>query len=276
MADMDLDTTLAALAADPHHPVDLAELSFHLAADEYPDLDIPTYLARLDLLADALRPRLHGPLTARTAELATMLFEDAGFAGNADDYYDPRNSYLCDVLDRKLGIPITLSVLAVAVGVRAGLDVAGVGLPGHFVAKVTDGEACVVFDPFNGGQFLDAAACEQLVSAVTGQPFELTDEMLEATPPGAVAARMLNNLKGAYLRKSDFARAARVIGRLIQLLPGDPVQRRDLGVALVHAGKPGRAIDHLQAYLDLVPDAADAEEVRTFLSDAKSAVARWN
>jgi regulator of sirC expression with transglutaminase-like and TPR domain len=273
---MNLDSTLAALAADPHHPVDLAELSLHLAADEYPDLDIPTYLARLDVLADTLRPRLHGPLASQTAELSALLFEDAGFAGNADDYYDPRNSYLCDVLDRKLGIPITLSLLAVAVGERAGLDVAGVGLPGHFVAKVTDGEACVVFDPFNGGGFLDESACEQLVSAVTGQPFELTDGTLDATPPGAVAVRMLNNLKGAYLRLSDFGRAARVIGRLIQLMPGDPVQRRDLGVSLIRAGKPGRAIDHLRAYLDLVPDAADADEVRTFLGDAKAAVARWN
>ena len=274
---MDLDTTLAALAADPHHAVDLAELSLHLAADEYPDLDIPVYLARLDVLADTLRGRLHGPLTFRVAELTTLLFEDAGFAGNADDYYDPRNSYLCDVLDRKLGIPITLSVLAVSVGGRAGLDAAGVGLPGHFVAKVTDDDgACVVFDPFNGGQFLDEAACEQLVSAVTGQPFELSAEALAAAPPGAIAARMLNNLKGAYLRQSDFGRAARVISRLLQLLPGDHVQRRDLGVALVHAGQPGRAIGHLQAYLDLVPDAADADEVRTFLGDAKSAVARWN
>lgn len=274
---MDLDTTLAALAADPRHAVDLAELSLHLAADEYPDLDVPVYLARLDVLADTLRGRLDGPLAAQASELTHFLFEEAGFAGNADDYYDPRNSYLCDVLDRKVGIPITLSLLAVAVGERAGLAVAGVGLPGHFIAKVTDDNgAFVLFDAFNGGQYLDAAACEQLVSTVTGQQFELSAESLAATPPGAIVGRMLNNLKGAYLRRSDFGRAARVMERLVRLAPDDPIQRRDLGVALVHAGRPGRAIDHLEAYLERVPGAADGDAVRTFLSDAKAAVARWN
>lgn len=274
---MDLDTTLAALAADPTLSVDLAELALHLARDEYPDLDVPVYLARLDALADELRPRLAGSLAARTAGLAQFLFEECGFAGNADDYYDPRNSYLNDVLDRRLGLPITLSVLAMAVGLRAGLAVAGVGLPGHFVAKASDSSGHdILFDPFHGGQFLDADGCEQLVAAVTGQPFTLTAQSVAAAPPGLIAVRMLNNLKAVYLRDSDFARAARVMERLVQLAPDDPVQRRDLGVSLVHAEKPGRAIGHLKLYLDRVPTAADAAEVRTFLDRATAEVARWN
>ena len=274
---MDLDATLAALAADPSQPVDLAELALHLARDEYPDLDVPTYLARLDALADELRPRLTGSLSARTAELAHFLFEERGFAGNADDYYDPRNSYLNDVLDRKLGIPITLSVLAMAVGTRAGLDVVGVGLPGHFVAKASDASGHdILFDPFHGGQFLDADGCERLVSAVTGGPFTLTAEATEPTPPGLIAARMLNNLKAVYLRGSDFVRAVRVMERLVQLDPDDPVQRRDLGVSLVHAGRPGRAIAHLRLYLDRLPGADDADAARGFLDRATAEVARWN
>jgi regulator of sirC expression with transglutaminase-like and TPR domain len=248
-----------------------------LARDEYPDLDAPVYLARLDSLAADLRPRLVGSLSARTAELAHFLFEEQGFAGNADDYYDPRNSYLSDVLDRRLGIPITLSVLAMAVGARAGLTVAGVGLPGHFVAKASDASGHdILFDPFHGGQFLDADGCEQLVAAVTGHPFTLTARAVAATPPGLIAVRMLNNLKAVYLRDSDFVRAARVMERLVQLGPGDPVQRRDLGVSLVHAGKPGRAIGHLRLYLDHVPSADDAEAVRGFLDRATAEVARWN
>jgi regulator of sirC expression with transglutaminase-like and TPR domain len=274
---MNLDSTLAALAADPTASVDLAELALHLARDEYPTLDVAAYLARLDALADELRPRLAGSLAARTAELAHFLFEEHDFAGNADDYYDPRNSYLNDVLDRKLGIPITLSVVAIAVGARAGLTVAGVGLPGHFVAKASDDSGHdILFDPFHGGQFLDADGCEQLVAAVTGQPFALTAEAVAATPPGQVAARMLNNLKAVYLRDSDFPRAARVMERLVQLAPDDPVQRRDLGVSLVHAGKPGRAIGHLRLYLDRLPTAADADDVRGFLDRATAEVARWN
>ncbi|MBX9584274.1 MAG: transglutaminase-like domain-containing protein [Gemmataceae bacterium] len=274
---MDLDATLDRLAADPHGPVDLADLALHLARDEYPDLDIPAYLGRLDALAAHLRPRLTGALAPDAVELTHFLFREQSFAGNEADYYDPRNSYLNDVLDRKLGIPITLAVVAVAVGGRAGLTVAGVGLPGHFVAKVVGpGDAAVLFDPFHGGQLLDPGGCEALVSAVTGQPFAATPDALAATPPGYVAVRMLNNLKAVYLNRKDFARAARVMGRLVRLVPGDPEQERDLGVALVHAGQPGRAIDHLRAYLDRVRDAADELAVRDFLTDAMRDVARWN
>jgi regulator of sirC expression with transglutaminase-like and TPR domain len=274
---MDLDATLAALAADPHLDVDLAELALHLARDEYPDLDASVYLARLDDLAERLRPRLTGRLAADAVELTYLLFRDEGFDGNHADYYDPKNSYLSDVLDRKVGLPITLSLLAAAVGTRAGLTVEGVGLPGHFVAKVVgeDG-AAVFFDPFHAGRFLDPAACEQLVQEATGRPFELTPEAAAAAPNGAVAVRLLTNLKSVYLKTADFARAARTTERLVTLLPNDPEQRRDLGVCLIHAGRPGRAIPHLRAYLAAAPQAADVDAVGGFLSEALREVARWN
>lgn len=273
---MDLDATLRRLAADPTHPVDLAELALRLAADEYPGLDVPAYLARLDGYAAAVAPRLTGSLADRVAALTGFLFGEQGFRGNAAEYYDPRNSYLNDVLDRKLGLPITLSVLAVAVGARCGLAVSGVGLPGHFVAKAADATGEVVFDPFHGGRVLDRAGCARLVAGATGQPVEAADIDLEPTPPGLIAVRLLSNLKAVYLQHPDFSRAARVMGRLVQLVPGDPRQRRDLGVALVHAGQPGRAIDHLRAYLDAAPAAEDAAVVGEFLQAARQEVARWN
>jgi regulator of sirC expression with transglutaminase-like and TPR domain len=275
---MDLAATLALLAADPAAPVDPFELNLHLSADEYPDLDIPLYLSRADALADAVLPRVDAAdtLAAKVTELCHFLFEEVGFAGNDDEYYDPRNSYLNDVLDRKLGIPISLSVLAAAVGERCGLTVAGVALPGHFVAKATDADDEVIFDPFHGGRFLDRPACGALVEAVTGEPFAVTDAAVAAAPAGAVAVRMLSNLKGVYLRQADFRRAARVTERLVALLPGDPGQRRDLGVTLVHAGRPGRALDHLRAYLAAEPAAPDAGDVGEMLRLATKEVARWN
>jgi regulator of sirC expression with transglutaminase-like and TPR domain len=274
---MDLDTTLAALAADPRLDVDLAELALHLARDEYPDLDVSVYLARLDDLADRLQPRLTGRLAADAVELVQLLFADEEFSGNQADYYDPRNSYLNDVLDRKAGLPITLSLVAAAVGTRAGLTVEGVGLPGHFVAKVVgeDGSA-VFFDPFHAGRFLDKAACEELVEGATGRPFTLTPDAAAASPSGAVAVRLLTNLKSVYLKAADFARAARVTERLVVLLPQDADQRRDLGVCLIHAGRAGRAVPHLRAYLAAAPAAADAATVREFLSGALREVAKWN
>jgi regulator of sirC expression with transglutaminase-like and TPR domain len=273
---MKLSSALASLATNPHAPIDVARVGLLIARDAYSQMNPRAYLRVLDRLADHLRPRLSGSLAARTAELATFLFEECGFAGNTQHYYDPRNSYLNKVIDRQVGLPIALSVLAMAVGTRAGLNVVGVGLPGHFIAKAVDGTDEVLFDPFNGGQFLDLDACEELVGGVTGRPFEATPEALAPTPPGAIVARMLQNLKTAYLADRSYSRAARITYRLTQLIPDDPTQRRDLGVLLVQANRSGRAIDHLRHYLNAVPNADDAGDVRKFLSKALTEVARWN
>jgi regulator of sirC expression with transglutaminase-like and TPR domain len=271
-----LDSLLDQLARDPAADVDVAAVALWLAADAYPDLDPSVYLRRLDALADRARPLLVGDLPEQVAGLSHFLFDDEGFRGNAADYYDPRNSYLNDVLDRKAGIPITLSVVAMAIGRRAGLEVVGAGLPGHFIAKAVRGGQEVLFDPFHGGQILTPAECEELIETVTGRPLAVTPELLAATPPGHIVARMLNNLRGIYAAREAWGRVVRVLGRLRQLDARDPDLRRDLGAALVRGGKPGPAIDHLKAYLAAAPDAADADEVKRILARAVADVARWN
>jgi len=273
---MDLDTALPLLAGDPAAPLDLAEVALALARDEYPNLDVESELAELACMAREVKPRLRGGLAARVEALARYLFHEQGFAGNERDYYDPRNSYLNEVLERRVGLPITLSVVAVAVGTRAGLEVAGVGLPGHFIAKAVERGQEVLFDPFHGGRVLSVADCEALVEQVLGARYELGPEALAAVPVGHVVARMLTNLKGSYLRRRDFPRAARVISRLRQLSPGDLAQRRDLGAVLLQAGRPGPAIDHLEAYLACEPPPEDGRSVRELLMQARGEVARWN
>jgi regulator of sirC expression with transglutaminase-like and TPR domain len=273
---MDPDAALDRLGRDPTAACDLAELALHLGRDRDPKLGVAPYLHRLDEWADRLRPRLTGDLERRVVTLGRFLAGDLCFRGNERDYYDPRNSYLHRVLDRRVGIPITLSLMAMAVGERAGLAVVGVGLPGHFVAKAVDGDAEVLFDPFHGGRVLTPADCERLVRRVTGLEFEATPAMLAPTPGGLIVRRLLTNLKGAYLRRGDFGRAVRVIERLRQLDRDDPEERRDLGVSLLHAGQPGRAIDLLDGYLEQEPDAADAEQVRAMLRRARGEVAKWN
>lgn len=273
---MKLDLALTLLSHTPEAPLDLAELALLLAQDEYPALDVEAYLSELDGMAHEARSHLRGSLAQRVRGLCRYLFHDMGFHGNQQDYYDARNSYLNDVMDRRTGIPIMLSVVAMAVGSRAGLHVVGVGLPGHFVAKAVADEEEVLFDPFHGGRWLTTENCEQLVERVTGQPFEVDAEALRAVPLAAIVLRMLNNLKGVYLRDGDFRRGARVIERIRQLAPHDLSQRRDLGATLFQAGQAGRAIDHLQAYLRGAPQAEDAETVKLLLSQAHSAVARWN
>jgi regulator of sirC expression with transglutaminase-like and TPR domain len=271
-----LDTLLDQLAIDPAADVDPAEVAVWLAGDEYPELDLSGYFERLADLADRARPYLRGDLEQQVEGLSVFLFEEEGFQGNTDEYYDPQNSYLTDVLDRRLGIPITLSVLAMSVGRRAGLDVVGVGLPGHFIAKAVAGDEEILFDPFHGGQLLTPDGCEQLITAVTGREFAATPALLAPTPPGLIVTRMLNNLRSIYADREDFARTARVLRRQRQLAPDDPGLRRDLGVTLVRSGRPGPAVDHLRAYLAVAAGAPDADDVRLLLKRALTDVARWN
>jgi regulator of sirC expression with transglutaminase-like and TPR domain len=273
---MDLDATLDRLSADPSAVIDPAEVALALARDEYPDLDTEAYLNELTGMARETRPYLRGDLESRVRGLCRYLFHDQGFRGNLKDYYNARNSYLNDVLDRRTGIPITLSVVAMAVGCRAGLVVTGVGLPGHFVAKAVGGGQEVVFDPFHGGRLLTPSDCERLVEQSAGMPFVADSRALGAVPPGIIVQRMLSNLKGVYLAAEDFERGARVIRRLCQLCPNDPLQQRDLGATLLRAGQPGLAIDYLKAYLAAKPDTSDAAAVKKLLGQARIAVAQWN
>jgi regulator of sirC expression with transglutaminase-like and TPR domain len=273
---MNLDAALEHLARDPRAPLDLAELALGLARDEYPQLDAEAYLAEIDGMAHEARRYLRGALESQVTGLCRYLFHEMGFRGNDRDYYDPRNSYLNQVLDRRTGIPISLSAVVMAVGGRAGLEVQGVGLPGHFIVKAVRGGRAELFDPFHGGRRLSVEACETLVRQVTGEPFRVTAEGLAAVPLGAIVTRMLNNLKAVYLKGGDFPRAVRVMERLRLLDPADALQRRDLGTSLLHAGQPGKAIDHLKAYLAAAPQAADAAVVRQLLGRARRQVAEWN
>jgi regulator of sirC expression with transglutaminase-like and TPR domain len=273
---MNLDDALGQLALDPATPLDVGELALCLARDEYPHLDVEGYLSELAGMAHEAGSYVRGNLEARVHGLCRYLFHELGFHGNTQQYYDPKNSYLNDVLDRRTGLPITLSIVAMAVGGRAGVEVVGIGLPGHFIAKAVANGDSVLFDPFHGGRRLSTDECEQLVEQVTGRPFQITDDHLKAVPPGLIFARMLTNLKGVFLRAEDFTRLIRVTERLRQLMPHDATQCRDLGAAYLQDGQPGKSIDHLEAYLAAVPLGEDAKEVQQLLRQAKSLLAKWN
>jgi regulator of sirC expression with transglutaminase-like and TPR domain len=273
---MDLNAALHLLAAQPDAPLDVAEVALHLARDEYPHIDVDAYLAELQAMAREAQRYMRGRLPARVHGLCRYLFHDMGFRGNKKDYYDPLNSYLNQVLERRLGIPIALSAVTMAVGARAGLLIEGIGLPGHFVVKAVDGAEELVFDPFHGGRVLTTTDCENLVRQVTGKEYEVTPQALTRLPLALVVIRMLNNLKAIYLRRTDMPRAIRVLERLRQLSPDDVDLQRDLGVCLVHDGQPGKAIDLLATYLEASAQALDAEAVRDVLKKAKGMVAEWN
>jgi regulator of sirC expression with transglutaminase-like and TPR domain len=273
---MDTAKELERLASAPDARCNLAELALYLARDEYPGLDVDAYLSELAAMAREADAYVRGDLDTRVQGLCRYLFHEMGFRGNDRDYYDARNSYLNEVIDRRKGIPITLSLVAITIGKEVGLRVEGIGLPGHFVAKAIEGDREIIFDPFHGGRILNPELCEQLVARVTGMPFEASAQTLAPLPAAAFVLRMLTNLKAVYLRHGDFERAGRVIERIRQLRPDDIHERRDLGVSLLQAGQAGRAIDHLSAYLNAHPNGADAEAIQRMLEQAKAAVAKWN
>jgi regulator of sirC expression with transglutaminase-like and TPR domain len=273
---MQLQALLMELAIDPAAPVDLAEIALLLARDEYPQLDVDAYLSELTGMAHEARDFVGQSLAAQVTGLCRYLFHEMGFQGNQANYYDPSNSYLNDVLDRRTGIPITLSLVTMVIGQKIGLDIQGVGLPGHFVVMARNKSQRMLFDPFHGGRVLEHSDCEQLVSESAGLDIALSADMLQPAQPAQIVTRMITNLKGCYLRTGDFQRAIRTICRLIQIVPRDWSQRRDLGTCYLQHGQPGRAIDQLQAYLHNLPEALDRDAVEKLLRQAKSEIARWN
>jgi regulator of sirC expression with transglutaminase-like and TPR domain len=219
------------LARQPDDQVDLALGALLLAEEEYPELDRQRYLDRLQELGEEARSRLTSARSAaeRVQTLAQLLAWDHGFHGNRDDYYDPRNSFLNDVLDRRVGIPITLSVLYIDVARRAGMEVEGVGFPAHFMARHED----VLFDPFGEGRVLSIDDCRELLVRTSDGRVAFRDEMLAPTAPKQILVRMLNNLKHIYIRSKYYRKAIGIIGRLLILEPTNYEQLRDRGA--IHA-----------------------------------------
>ena len=179
-------------------------------------------------------------------------------------------------MDRLTGIPITLSLITIAVGRRVGLPLAGVGLPGHFIVQCSDTNPTLFIDPFHGGRHVTIDQCQAMVARVTGINMPISPADLWPVPPGPFVQRMLNNLRGIYLKGDDPRRAARVLGRLHQLNPSDAQVRRDLGVCLVQTHRLGPAIDHLASYVSAAPEAEDIDKIMRMLLAAKREVGKWN
>ncbi len=256
----------------------LDEAALALAAEEYPGLDPAGYLLRLDELADLVLRRTPSPIRSATLlrSLRDVLFVEEGYKGNEKSYYDPRNSYLNEVLDRRLGIPISLSLLFMEVARRVGLPLEGVGFPGHFLVKLRPELGPEVFiDPYNGGELLSAEECvARFKNGAHGREFD--ERYLQGVAPRQILGRMLHNLKRIYVEQGDDVRAFWVIDRLLLLKPDDIDEVRDRGLVEARLGlKPAAARD-LAAYLEREPGAADAGDVAELLATLRSRPAMLN
>lgn len=193
------------LARTPNGRVDLGRAALEVARVEHADLDVDGEVARLEALAARVRATPARGTQAGLEHLVRFLFEEEGFRGNDKEYYDPRNSCLNDVLDRRLGIPITLSVLTMEVGRRVGVDIDGVGLPGHFIVGARVGARRVFLDPFNGGTVLTPEGAEAVAARAVGRPVKLEEAHWAPCSKHQIVVRMLRNLKGIYAKREDWS-----------------------------------------------------------------------
>jgi regulator of sirC expression with transglutaminase-like and TPR domain len=267
----------AAEVSRPGRELDLGRAALRLGAEEEPRrTDVESCLARLDEMGEEARARAVRWGGSRVEALSRYLFDELGFVGNEADYYDPRNSMLHQVLGRRTGIPITLSVVYIEVGRRAGLRVEGLGLPGHFIVRASEGEGeGVLVDPFNRKQ-TDRDECQARLDLIYEGKLTLEDAHLRPVGARAILVRMLGNLKAVYARAQLYRRALAAVERILLLAPHDLEERRDRAVLLAQLGRLPEAIADAQGYLNLAPDAPDAEAVREQLKKMQMRQAMLN
>ena len=277
---LSVDERFQRLASLPDDAIDLVEGALLIAKSASADLDIEHYRARIDSLARQLRSRIaEGESTAvRIGLLNEFLFEELGFGPNAEDYYDPRNSYLNEVLDRRTGIPITLSIVYIEIGRRIGLPLQGVPFPGHFLVKCPLDEGLVVLDPYCRGASLTVKDLQDRLREVRGGEVSraIVVGMLGSATSRQILARMLRNLKSIHLEKQDHLRALTLMHWLLLLTPDDPGEVRDRGMAYVKLECFRAAVTDLEKYLALSPEADDLDEVRGRLIELRRSAARLN
>ena len=270
--------TFRQLITLPDLGIPLAEAALLMACEEYPHLSLEPYLNQLDTMAERVCARI-GPGEApmdKIEKINDVLFREYGFRGNAANYFDPRNSFLNDVIDRRLGIPITLSTIYLEVAGRLKLPIEGVGMPGHFVVKYRSGNHEILLDPFNGGSVLTRNQCTRFLAHFAVRPGRNTELALRRVTNRQILARMLDNLRMIYLKAETFDKALARVEMMVLLEPDIPTLRRDRGLLRLHVRQfPGAARD-LRRYLENLPAAADREEIEKYLKEIERIRATLN
>jgi regulator of sirC expression with transglutaminase-like and TPR domain len=259
--------------AQPSEQVDLAAAALLIAAEEYPQLTPEPYLRRLDELAERVRDRQWDSTApiVMLQDVSRVLFEEEGFRGNRESYYDQRNSFLNDVIDRRLGIPITLSVVYLEVGWRLGLPLHGVNFPGHFLVRYAGEAVRLLVDPFHEGLVRFEDEAQDLLDNVYGGSVAMQPSFLREADRKDIIVRLLENLKGNYLNARDDERALAALERILLVRPDSADHVRDAGIVLTRLGRHRDAAAALNHYLQLLPGAPDAVRIRLLLEQLERA-----
>jgi regulator of sirC expression with transglutaminase-like and TPR domain len=266
--------------------IDLARACLMIAQDAYPGLDVERYLGEVERMAMRLRTRMPQSNAAeeKVGALNQFLFDDLGYWGNTDDYYDPRNSYLNDVIDRKTGTPISLSIVYMELGRRIGLPLDGISFPGHFLVRLRLRAGMLVLDPFTGGapqsetelrERLQRVIPEGATGNVPVSALPL-DQFLEPASKRQILTRVLRNLKGIYREKDKPERMLEVLNRMLLVAPDASSELRDRGYVYQRLECWRPALKDLSDYLEREPEAPDLDDVRVKLMELSALCARLN
>ena len=257
----------------PQGEVDLARAALLVAREEYPQLPVERYLGRLDQLAEEVKDRLDNETAPPVVlqELVATLYHRNGFRGNRKAYYDPRNSFLSDVLDRRTGIPLTLGMVVLEVGWRLGLPLEGVNFPGHFLVRLRGEGLNLLLDPFDRGRIRFEDQAQELLDRVYGGMVRVRDDFLRSASRRDMLVRLLTNLKGVYVNVHDHRRALAAVERILIIHPTAPAEIRDRGTLLARMGRTEEALEQLEWYLDYAPEASDAGRIRALVEELRGA-----
>lgn len=262
----------------PETDIDLARANLLIAKEEYPGLDVEKYLRKIDTLAKEIKKRM-GKVESPSETIQQMnqyLFEEKGFRGNTENYYDPRNSFLNDVLDRKTGIPITLSTLYMEVGRRIEFPIVGVGFPGHFLVKYSDETEEILIDPFNQGVILSEEDCQARLDQAYGGTMEFQERFLAAVTKKQILTRILHNLKGIYVQQQDYLKTLSIVERILIINPDAPQEIRDRGLLYYNLQRHVQALIDLERYLKMMPEAPDASSIEENIRTLRHLIAVMN
>jgi len=249
-----------------------------LALEEYPNLDIQAYLRKLDILAARAQVLAGEDRTAINVieAINEVLFVQEGLRGNDEDYFDPRNSYLNEVLDRKLGIPISLSVVYMEVAKRISFSIGGIGFPGHFLMKHVANDRDIVIDAFSLGRILTMNDCQELLDKIYNGTVAMSTSLLQPMDKRSIITRMLYNLKGVYTQKDQYQKALSTIDRILMLNPWIPSEVRDRGLLYMQTSLFSKALADLEAYLAHAVAPEDISYIRNHIKMLRSIVCASN
>ena len=266
------------MVSRPDEAFELARVALLVAAESDVDMDIDGELKQLEGWADQLKSRVTPELNnlQKLARLRNFVFDELGFRGDRRDYYSPSNSLLHEVMKRRRGIPLTLSIVFMELGWRIGIPFEGVAFPGHFLVRLPGEPRDLLLDPYKRGMVVHEEDCRQMLLESTGGRMSYDPSLTASVGKLDMITRLLHNLKGAYLRAGDDAMALAAVDRLLLIAPDDPEEVRDRGLLLFRMQQFGRALDSLNAYLSAAPGAPDRETIEGHVRTLRQLLASLN